>query len=175
MKKLFLLAMGCFMAAITVSAQPQKYYYLYFEGQEDMMVGSWIIVDREKMQCVYDGDSDGTAIIKNYKKVGNKETFAVYDKNDPTMLIENFEIVTTETKTTITRIYKEHKTGPIVVGDEKQRDAHHEKVYGKKSSGTPAKEQSAEVPKNPADKAKGKVTGGVKKVFNKGKDLFKKK
>lgn len=174
MKKLFLLAVACFMAVASYSAEPRKFYYLYFEGQEDQFIGSWIIVDTDKMQCVYDGDSDGTALIKNYKKEGNKETFDVYDKHDTTQLIEKFEIVTTEAKTTITRIYGEHKTGPMVVGDEKQRDAHHEKVYGKKSSS--GGEEKAEVSsKNPADKTKGKVAGGVKNLLNKGKNLVKKK
>lgn len=174
MKKLFLLAVACFMAVAAYSAEPRKLYYLYFEGHEDQFVGSWIIVDTDKMQCIYDGDSDGTTIIKNYKKEGNKETFAVYDKNDTSQLIEEFEIITTETKTTVTRIYRDQKTGPIVVGDEKQRDAHHEKVYGKESSNS-EKQPATISSKNPADKTKNKVTGGVKNLLNKGKNLIKKK
>lgn len=172
MRKLFLLAVACFMAVAAYSAEPRKFYFLHYEGQEDKPLGSWFVVDLDKMNCIYDGDSDGTSLIKNYKKDGNTEVSDVYMKDDPNYLIEKMEITTTEEKTTLVRYYQgTQKEQPVVIGSKEELDALYEKAYGSASS----EEAGKNAPASPIDKVKNKVTGGVKNLLNKAKSAVKKK
>ncbi len=164
MKKYFLLVVFCLVTILTASTQPRKFYFLYLDGNESEVMSSWFQIDVDKMICNWDSDSDGTTHIKNYKKTGNVEKFDIYTPDN--ILIESMELVTTDEKITVTRIYSDgEKYGPIVIGDEAARDA-----FFKKSGGS-----GDASPVSGIQNAKDKVTGGVKNAFNKTKDLFKKK
>ena len=167
MKKLYLLVIFCLVTIITASAQPRKFYFLYLEGHENEPMSSWFQVDTDKMVCLWDGDSDGTTLMKNYKKEGNKEIFDIYP-TDHNEIIESMELITTDEKITVTRIYPSgDKVGPIVIGDEKARDAYFKKIRGEESGNDSSVGGIGD--------AKNKVVGGVKNAFNKTKDVFKKK
>ena len=176
MKKLSLLLVACFCTAISLSAAPEKYFFMYMEGYEDNLLSGWFIIDRETMSYIPESDSEVKNQIKNYKKSGNKETFEVWEDS---YYVMRAELVIADGKKTITYFHKgeqgEEKQPTQIIGTEEEWEAEYEKKYGKKPSGGSDDGGSA----NPVDKAKGnavdKVTGGVKNAFNKTKDLFKKK
>ena len=173
MKKLFLLVVACFCTAITLSAAPEKYYFMYFLDNKEELLGGWFIIDREKMTYEPESDSEVLNQIKNYKKSSNVETFEVWDDN---YFVHKVELVTEPTQTTVTFIYKseqgEERTPTQIIGSEAEWEKAYEEKYGKKPSGGDA---SSDSPTSGLTNAKDKVTGGVKNALNKTKDLFKKK
>ena len=170
MKKLFLLVVACFCTAITLSAAPEKYYFMYFLDNKEELLGGWFIIDREKMTYEPESDSEVLNQIKNYKKSGNVETFEVWDDN---YFVHKVELVTEPTQTTVTFIYKseqgEERAPTQIIGSEAEWEKAYEAKYGKKPSRPGSEDEQSS--SNPVDK----VTGGVKNALNKTKDLFKKK
>ena len=89
-------------------------------------------------------------------------------------LMQKMEIATDDKGVmTVVYIYGDERQVPIVIGSKEQWDAAYERITGKKPSGGEVDEEV--VGESPIDKASSKVKGGVKNVFNKGKNLFKKK
>lgn len=181
MKKLFLFAAFCLATAAAAFAQPTKYYFMHPVGQEDVLMGSWFILDTEAMTYTADSDSEEVGIVKNYKNVDGKETFDVYFSGN---LLYSVELVTDENGRKIfTFIYPSMEFGPQrdtprIIGTQEEYDAAHERIYGKPAASTDYSTDEA-APENVKDKIQGKVTdkvkSGVNNVLNKGKDLFKKK
>ena len=171
MKKLIFTLLFSIAMAITAMAEPVKYYFIYAVGYENQILSGWFMMDREKMQYIPESDSEIVDVIKNYKKAGNKETFEVYEN---ATLMQKMEIATDDKGVmTVVYIYGDERQVPIVIGSKEQWDAAYERITGKKPSGGEVDEEV--VGESPIDKASSKVKGGVKNVFNKGKNLFKKK
>ncbi|MCI7284841.1 MAG: hypothetical protein MR533_09620, partial [Prevotella sp.] len=70
MKRLFLFFVMCAFAFVA-QAQVRKFHYV--DG------GYWVKVDLNKKEFLPDGCGVDPMPIKNYKKVGNKESFTTYD------------------------------------------------------------------------------------------------
>ena len=180
MKKFYLLVIFCLATIFTASAEPVKYYFMYFVGDTENFLGGWFILDREKMTYEPESDSEVLNQVKNYKKTGNKETFEVWED---TYFVHRAEIVTDENgQMVITHYFKseqgEEKDTPRIIATEAEWEKEYEKKYGKKPY-RPGDEESGDAavssPTSGIENAKNKVTGGVKNAFNKTKDLFKKK
>lgn len=175
MKKFFVLMLLCLATSFVASAQPQKYYFIHPVDKPDNLLSTWFILDRENMTFQPESDSETIQTVKDYKKNGNMETFAVWEGQN---YMNHVEIVTTENQTTVVLIYKGesgvHRDAPVVVGTKEMRDAAYERVYGEKPSDAGNATGDAK-PTSGIENAKNKVTGGVKNAFNKTKGLFKKK
>lgn len=182
MRKLFLFAAFCLATAAAAFAQPTKYYFMHPLGQEDVLMGSWFILDTEAMTYTADSDSEEVGIVKNYKNVDGKETFDVYFGAN---LLYSVELVTEENGRKIfTFIYPSMEFGPQrdtprIIGTQEEYEAARERIYGESASSANTSTDAEAAPENVKEKIQGKVTdkvkNGVNNVLNKGKDLLKKK
>lgn len=150
MKRLFLFFVICAFAFVA-QAQVRKFHYV--DG------GYWVKVDLNKKEFLPDGCGVDPMPIKNYKKVGNKESFTTYDGGYTT----HHEFVK-KTDTEYTYTY-------WITPSETIDKATHE-VTTKEESGSGIKGTASEKveSKNPAKKVGDKMKG----LFNKGKSVFKK-
>lgn len=178
MKKFYLLVVFCLATIFTASAEPVKYYFMYFVGNTDEFLSGWFILDREKMTYEPESDSEVLCAVKNYKKAGNVEIFEVWEDN---VFMHKVEFVTEPEQKTVTIIYKdeqgEQRQQPQIVGTEAEWEKEYEAKFGKKPY-RPGDEENGSASASPAsgvNNAKDKVVGGVKNAFNKTKDVFKKK
>ena len=177
MKRVLFTAMMLIGLCLSASAQKEALYLFSVEGM-DFEMRNWI--DRSKKMFYFDSDSDeGTMLMKNYKKNGNKETFDLYMKFDPSIKFASMTIITDpnlkvapgmnlKTQTITEKGEGYTKTSGFLTQEQ-------EKMYdkvGSKSGGDSASAGSA-APEggNAIDKAKAKG----KDLLNKGKNLFKKK
>ena len=83
MKRLFLFFVMCAFAFVA-QAQVRKFHYV--DG------GYWVKVDLNKKEFLPDGCGVDPMPIKNYKKVGNKESFTTYDGGYNTHLLRNCHV-----------------------------------------------------------------------------------
>ena len=154
MKRLFLFFVMCAFAFVA-NAQVRTFYNV-----ED---GYWVKVDLNKKEFLQDGCGVDAEPIKNYKKVGNKESFTTYDggytthhelvKKSDTEYTYTYWITPSETIEKATREVTTKKP----TGD----------GYDSAVPGSTSEKVGADNPvKNVGDKVKG--------LFNKGKSLFKK-
>ena len=172
MKRVLFTAMMLISLCLSATAQKEEiHYYADPKGEE------WAIrdfIDRKAMIYRFDGDSEDecTMEMKNYKKNGNTETFDIYAKfgyekgkkkghititTDPDLVVAKGNVDLSKQKVTIK---DEYGTKNLYFMTTKQWN----KFYGK--SGGEGRGSA-----NPVDKAKDKA----KDLFNKGKNLIKKK
>lgn len=169
MKRVLLTVVMFMGLCLTAWAQKEPIYFYTEEGMSFRM-RNWI--DRSAMIFYYDGDSDGSMIMKNYKKEGNKETFDLYPNYDQytkyiTMTIitdPNLQITPDMNLKTQTATEKGSNFTTVYgfLTEEQQ------KLYSKMTGDS---SDDGLVEGNVLDKAKDKG----KALLNKGKDLFKKK
>ena len=147
--------------SMSLSAKKEA-MYAYDTSLADFCGMYWI--DREAQLFYFDSDSedDATMMMKNYKKNGNKETFDIYQKSNPSkkvgsvVLVINPELTAKDDLTSQSLVVK-------AFGQTYNHGVKTEKQNGNKSKGGDMNDV--------VDKAK----EGAKNLFNKGKNLFKKK
>ena len=171
MKRVLFTAMLLIGLCLSASAQKEALYLFSVEGMNFEM-RNWI--DRSKKMFYFDSDSDeGTMMMKNYKKNGNKETFDLYPKFDPSTKFASMTIITDpnlqvapgmnlKTQTITEKGDGYTKTSGFLTQEQEKM---YDKVGGNSGSGSTSEEG------NVVDKAKAKG----KALLNKGKNLFKKK
>lgn len=161
MKKFFILSV---LLALAISASAKiEFIYAYQYGTDNFYMRYRI--DRDEKMFYFDGDSecDTEMLMKNYKKSGNKETFDIYAKCDgkkvgSVVLIIDPSLKGKDDLSSQTMTVKAYgSTQKYNVKNEKQED-----------SGSKGSDSGDE---NIVDKAKNKANV----LFNKGKNLFKKK
>ena len=161
MKRIFLSLMLILGLSMSLSAKKEA-MYAYDTSLTNFFGMYWI--DRDAQMFYFDSDSeeDATMMIKNYKKNGNKETFDIYPKNNPSkklgsvVLVINPELTAKDDLSSQSLIVKAY-------GQTYNHGVKTEKQNGNKSKGGGSE--------SVVDKAK----EGAKDLFNKGKNLFKKK
>lgn len=169
MKRVLFTAMMLISLCLSATAQEEELFYYTNSTGTDFSIRDFI--DRKAMIYRFDGDSEDecTMEMKNYKKNGNTETFDIYAKfgyekgkkkghititTDPDLVVAEGNVDLSKQKVTIK---DEYGTKNLYFMTTKQWN----KFYGKSGGGGA----------NPVDKAKDKA----KDLFNKGKNLFKKK
>ena len=190
--------LGClmfFFFAMNMSAQVQL---LYMEGGRN-------VIDRNKKLYWMDGDDDPCFDILNYKKVGNKETFTLKEKEDPTNTYAVEMMLDAKTKkpvqiTLTHKLYGKTTSKVETSSGSEEEDQRLYKYFNElagnnvtASKTTPVSEKKAEpkqvkkeeieeedVEETPATEpaktdAGSKVKGAAKKTFGKVKGLIKKK
>ena len=161
MKRVVLSLMLILGLSMSLSAKKEA-MYAYDTSLSDFCGMYWI--DREAQLFYFDSDSedDATMMMKNYKKNGNKETFDIYQKSNPSkkvgsvVLVINPELTAKDDLTSQSLVVK-------AFGQTYKHGVKTEKQNGNKSKGGDMNDV--------VDKAK----EGAKNLFNKGKNLFKKK
>lgn len=161
MKRVVLSLMLILGLSMSLSAKKEA-MYAYDTSLADFCGMYWI--DREAQLFYFDSDSedDATMMMKNYKKNGNKETFDIYQKSNPSkkvgsvVLVINPELTAKDDLTPQSLVVK-------AFGQTYNHGVKTEKQNGDKSKGGDINDV--------VDKAK----EGAKNLFNKGKNLFKKK
>lgn len=161
MKRVVLSLMLILGLSMSLSAKKEA-MYAYDTSLADFCGMYWI--DREAQLFYFDSDSedDATMMMKNYKKNGNKETFDIYQKSNPSkkvgsvVLVINPELTAKDDLTSQSLVVK-------AFGQTYNHGVKTEKQNGNKSTGGDINDV--------VDKAK----EGAKNLFNKGKNLFKKK
>ena len=176
MKKVLFTVAMLMGLCLTAYAQKEPIYFYTEEGMSFRM-RNWI--DRSAMIFYYDGDSDGSMIMKNYRKEGNKETFDLYPNDDPNTKYITMTIITDpdlqitsdmNLKTqTVTEKTQDFTTVYGFLTEEQQKL--YSKMTGGKDGGLDVGPDGGSERGNVVDKAKEKG----KALLNKGKDLFKKK
>ncbi len=137
-----------------------NYYSVIVKDGKVESIGQKFMIYRDKMAFLFDSDSasDANMHMKNYKKNGNTETFDLYPEANPgTKLCSVKLIITNEKKTIIIG-------SPMNINTEVKTD----KELGLNNHHTTGRGV------NPATNTKEKITGGAKKLLDKGKGLFKK-
>ena len=172
MKKLLFAVAMLMGLCITAYAQKEPIYFYTEEGMSFRM-RNWI--DRSAMIFYYDGDSDGSMIMKNYKKEGNKETFDLYPNYDPNTKYITMTIITDPDLQIASdmnlKTQNATEKGPDFTTVYGFLTEEQQKAYSKMTGGKDDGPDGGLEGGNVVDKAKEKG----KALLNKGKDLFKKK
>lgn len=130
-------------------------------------------IDREGKYFSFDADGDQLNPIKNYKKVGNKETFDVYLDYQPNTLGYKVELtLAPELENTKIKSVEDLKKQQIKV---RHHGTNVVETYGikLKSQGGNYPYQGEEESSDPRNKI-GKVKDGAKQLFSKGKEMMQK-
>ena len=122
-------------------------------------------IDREANRFFFDADSDEEKIIKNYKKSGNKETFTIYNLDNPSQCEGSVEIVVDPSLTK-----KDDLSGQYII----VKQSHYTYNYNVKLDSQEENSRGGGG-SSPREAVKDKVVDGAKNLFEKSKDLFKKK
>ena len=167
MKRFFITML---LAVVATSAFAQNWQELFSYDLSSGEYRTYFKIDRDAKFFSFDADGDQNNPIKNYKKVGNKETFDVYVDFDPSQLCAKVELTLdpalakTKIKSTADLAKQQIKVtripGNVV------------ETYGIK-----LKEQGGNYPyhdDDPTAAATDKVREGATKLLNKGKDLLQK-
>ncbi len=141
----------------------------------DGKYATWYSIDRTAKTFEYDSDSDGITYIRNYKKTGNKETFDVYPKFDPSITIHNIVIYCDEGKEQWIQLnLNGEEQYKYTFKLDSQLPAGVDPRFSSASdTNTPA--NIADDPKSKAGQTVDKAAKGVKNLVNKGVNVFKKK
>lgn len=167
MKRFFITML---LAVVATSAFAQNWQELFSYDLKSGEYRTYFKIDRDAKYFSFDADGDQNNPIKNYKKVGNKETFDVYVDYNPSQMCAKVELTLdpalakTKIKSTEDLAKQQIKVtripGNVV------------ETYGIK-----LKEQGGNYPfhdDDPTAAATDKVREGATKLLNKGKDLLQK-
>lgn len=201
MKKLIFSVLVFLGFALSASAKIET---IYAFGLESGNFAIKYMIDRDAKKFQFDSDSpdDANMLMKNYKKVGNKETFDLYPEIDPNTKLFSVELIIDTTQKTVTDLKSQTITikqnGKVTenfsVKTQEQMDAE-KAANAQKSKATPTAkaetQDKAAATRTPEDKAaatpasedktaaapapEDKAESGVKKALNKGLGVFKKK
>ena len=172
MKKIFITML---FVAFATSVFAQNWQELFSYDLESGEYRTYFKIDREGKFFSFEADGDQLNPIKNYKKTGNKETFDVYYDFQPDKLGYKVELtlVPELSKTKIKTVDQLSQQQIKVTHIEQKRV----ETYGIK-----LKSQGGNYPFHDDEDPVASRTGQIDKakdaavkVFNKGKDLFKKK
>lgn len=165
MRKIIALVM---VLGLTLSASAKKVTLnAYEKGTDYRETRFWI--DREANRFYFDADSDEEKIIKDYKKSGNKETFNFSPVEHPNQYEGKVELVVDPNLT-----MKDDLSGQyIIVVQSGYKYEYNIKLDSQDANC--AKEALRGGGNSPREAVKGKIVDGAKNLFDKSKDLFKKK
>ena len=154
---------------LTLSASAKKVTLnAYQKGSEYRETRFWI--DREAKKFYFDADSDEEKIIKDYKKSGNKETFSIYPVENPSEYEGKVELVVDPNLT-----MKDDLSGQYIIVVIQSVYKYEYNIKLDSQDANCAKEALRGGGNSPREAVKGKIVDGAKNLFDKSKDLFKKK
>ncbi|MBO5700447.1 MAG: hypothetical protein J6R57_03395 [Bacteroidales bacterium] len=167
MKRFFITML---LAAVATTSFAQNWQELFSYDLSSGEYRTYFKIDRDAKFFSFDADGDQNNPIKNYKKVGNKETFDVYVDYMPNQLCAKVEL---------TLVPEMEKTKIKTTADlEKQIiKVTHYPDKRVETFGIKLKSQGGNYPfhdDDPTAAATDKVKEGATKLFNKGKDLIQK-
>ena len=158
-----LVLLGWTLAAVAQISGSRVWYNAYVD-KEHKHYYTHYIMDRKAMEFHFDWDSDNEMLIKNYKKSGNTETFDAYHKENPNKLFAHITLVIDSSKPVNSNI-------TVKIVEYASKPEHYYLEESKSELGGNAGGPASVTRGN----ASGSLTGGAKKLLNKGKNLFKKK
>lgn len=167
MKRFFITML---LAVIATTSFAQNWQELFAYTLDKGEYRTYFKIDRDAKYFSFDADGDQNNPIKNYKKVGNKETFDVYVEHDPKQLCAKVEM---------TLVPEMEKTKIKTTEDLAKQTIKVTYYPGKNvdTYGIKLKSQGGNYPyhdDDPSAAATDKVKEGATKLFNKGKDLLQK-
>ena len=164
MRKIIALVM---VLGLTMSASAKKVTLnAYEKGTDYRETRFWI--DREANRFYFDADSDEEKIIKDYKKSGNKETFNFSPVEHPNQYEGKVELVVDPNLT-----MKDDLSGQYIIVV--QSGYKYEYNIKLDSQDANCAKEALRGGGAPSDRVKEKVAETAKNLFDKSKDLFKKK
>lgn len=167
MKRFFITVL---LAVLATSAFAQNWQELFAYTLDNGEYRTYFKIDREGKFFSFDADRDQKNPIKNYKKVGNKETFDVYFESEHSRLVAKVEM------TLVPELAKTKLKSAADVAQQPIKVTHYPGSRVE-SYGIKLKEQGGNYPYHDEPdsyNATDKVKEGASKLFNKGKELVQK-
>lgn len=166
MKRFF---MTMLLAVVATSAFAQNWQELFAYTLDTGDYRTYFKIDRDAKYFSFDADGDQNNPIKNYKKVGNKETFDVYTEHMPDQLTAKVELTLVpdmeKTKIkTVEELAKQVIKVTYYPGNRVEQ-------YGIKLKSQGGNYPFHDEPETPADQAE-KIKEGAAKLLNKSKELI---